>query len=536
MAKTTAKMTRKTTRKSADAKAVKTPKVADALKKSRAKKTAPHIIVGALAGTGKTTTAIGGLNWLRGIQPEYTPSPQQQAVWDALAAEQYKAVCCVAFNKSIATELQSRVPEGVDAMTMHSMGMKAVREQFGRIQVSSWRVTDIISEITETDVRELRKFNNDMLKGTERLVGLCKLSLIDETDTDLENILDGLCSHYDVELNGSRDEVYELVPKVLARCKEVDKDKRIDFNDMIWLPVVLSLPVKRYDLLIVDEAQDLNKCQQALAYKAGSRLMFVGDVNQAIYGFAGADAESMNRLEAELGATDRGVTVLPLTVTRRCSKAVVADAQAYVPTFEAHESNLTGSVSEVSEDRYVDLVQDGDMIVCRVNAPLVSQCFRFIADGRKANIQGRDIGQGLVRLIKKQKCADDDMGGLMDKLSTWYFQECLKEAAKKNPSDARLIALEDRYKCLTVFCDNATTVSGVITKIEDVFSDDKGEGIRLSSIHKAKGLESDRVFFFRTKDAPCPHPMAKQAWAKEQERNLCYVAITRAIESLYYVK
>jgi len=60
-------------------------------------------------------------------------------------------------------------------------------------------------------------------------------------------------------------------------------------------------------------------------------------------------------------------------------------------------------------------------------------------------------------------------------------------------------------------------------------------GIKLSSIHKAKGLEAHRVFFLRPKGGECPHPMAKTGWQRGQEQNLLYVAITRAIEELVYV-
>ena len=76
---------------------------------------------------------------------------------------------------------------------------------------------------------------------------------------DRDEKLDKLCSHYEIDLNGNRSRVYDLVPQVLDLCKDVDHDGRIDFDDMIWLPVVRNLPVFRYDLLLVDECQDLNR-------------------------------------------------------------------------------------------------------------------------------------------------------------------------------------------------------------------------------------------------------------------------------------
>lgn len=493
----------------------------------------PHLVIEARAGTGKTTTLVEGLKVLRGQTPSIEPSPQQQAVWDALRRSPSNSTACfVAFNKSIATELQRRVPTGVDAMTLHSLGFKAVQKSFGRIPVDSYRVQNIVSEILQQDIREIRRYNGEMLRAVESLVGLCKSNLIDLSDSD--NRLDDLASYYEVDLNGSRSKIFDLVPQILEKCQQPDVDRCIDFNDMIWLPVVLKLPVSKYDLLLVDEAQDLNRCQQTLALSAGRRLVFCGDPKQAIYGFAGADCKSMSRLTADLQAE-----VLPLNVTRRCGKVVVKEANKIVPDFAAFETNPEGLVSrakyksETSDPTYHSSVQDGDMVLCRCNAPLVSQCFKFIKAGRKATIQGRDIGQGLISTIRKFRV--DTVPDLIHKLSDWYHQEIEKENRKRNPSESRLISIQDKRDCIEALTEGSTTVNEVVAKIESLFSDEAGDGIKFSSIHRAKGLEARRVFLLLPKEAPCPHPMAKSMWAREQEMNLLYVAITRAIDELVYV-
>lgn len=550
---------------------------------------APHLVVEARAGTGKTTTLVEGLKHVTcsgdprtAVRPSIEPSPQQAAIWEAMKLSKGKAqsICFVAFNKSIATELQNRVPPGCDAMTMHSMGFKAVMQQFGRVQVNSYRVQDIVSELLETDIRELRRSKPVVLKATEQLVGLCKMNLVAQsldTSSSVEQFrragerwrcggkwsleLTDLAAHYDVDLDSYQVAVFDLVPRVLERCKDVDRDNYIDFNDMIWLPVALDLPVHRYDLLLVDEAQDLNRCQQQLALKAGRRLILCGDPKQAIYGFAGADARSMPRMTELLSMTNRGCVTLPLTVTRRCGKAIVEEARKIVPDFEAHESCGKGKISRMvlkgehiespggpkfdyQTVPYAEAVKSGDMILCRVNAPLVSECFRFLRAGRKANIQGRDVGQGLIstiqKLMKNYHPVPTPYTGqiptLLSRLSDWLYKEQRKESAKRNPSDAKLIALEDRYDCLVCFTEGADAIDAVVKKIEAVFTDDKGgDGIKLSSIHKAKGLEAKRVFLLQPEGAQIPHPMAKSPWQREQETNILYVAVTRAIEELVYV-
>jgi superfamily I DNA/RNA helicase len=186
----------------------------------------------------------------------------------------------------------------------------------------------------------------------------------------------------------------------------------------------------------------------------------------------------------------------------------------------------------------------------------------MLKDGRKADIQGRSVATGLISTTKK--CAEATglvnevvkqeivngrskttkvkdyskvpVAELIFQLSQWVEQEREKELAKKMPSDNRIITLQDRFDCIVAFTEGKQWVREVIAKIDEVFTDNKhSPGIKFSSIHKAKGLEAKRIFLLEPEGATVPHPMAKAAWQKEQEWNLRYVAITRAIEELVYV-
>ena len=552
----------------------------------------PHVIVEARAGTGKTFSLVVGIVWkFRKLVPglwdllienlgfEPTPSTQQLAIWEAMELGTSRTIKFVAFNKSIVSEFEHKWGWVIHALatvgitlefsTMHSMGFKTVTKALGRMEPNQYVVQDIIAELLGRDLRELRRDEKmvTVLKAAEHLTSLCKVNLIGFGEP--EKFSDGLsgnwwdeqlaelCERYDVDLNGSRRQVFDLVPHVLERCKE--PKGKITFDDMIWLPVVLNLPVFRYDLLLIDEAQDLNRCQQALAKKAGKRLILCGDPKQAIYQFAGADSESMERMRTELSdrtpiestvcILQRGCVTLPLTVTRRCGKKIVAEARKYVPDFSAHESNPEGEIKHARypiykdslgvrkerpwEETYGPLVGDGDMVLCRTNAPIVNQCFRFLRMGRKANIQGRDVGQGLIGLVKKSKA--DTVVQLIAWLDNWLHAEGEKERAKRNPSETRLTGFQDRHDCILCFTEGQTTAEGVIAKIEGVFTDDKDKpGVRFSSIHRAKGLESRKVFILYPPDSG-PRRDKMQPWEIQSEENLCYVACTRAIETLVFV-
>lgn len=521
---------------------------------------ARHIMVEARAGCGKSTTLIEGLHYVMGGESKMTPSPQQAMVWDEMkkSAGIAKTVAFCAFNKSIAEELKSRVPAGVEALTMHSLGFRAVRRAFPRVDAGErgrWRVMDYTCELLGTDSRVVRKDAKLSLitRAVETLVGFCKMNLTEMTDDALNDLVD----YYDIDVEGCKDKVFEIVPKVVEMCKDVGRDNRIDFNDMVWLPVALDLPMQKYDMLLVDESHDLSRVQQELALKSGKRLVFVGDESQSIYAFAGADSQSLPNLRKRLEGTERGLVRIPLNVTRRCGRKIVDEAKKIVPDFAAHETCPEGFVGQAQypirktpegfenvpwEKTYGPMVKAGDMVLCRTNAPLVSQCFKFLKLGIKANIQGRDVGQGLVTLVKKL-CGKEYDGGdkvlkindFLVKLDDWFHSEIDKEQAKKYPSDTRMLGLQDRMDCLVCFADGAATTRELMQKIDFIFTDDKkAPGIKFSSVHRCKGLESKRVFILQP---PNSYQSKKaQAWECTQEDNLRYVAITRAIEELYFVR
>jgi len=97
----------------------------------------------------------------------------------------------------------------------------------------------------------------------------------------------------------------------------------------------------------------------------------------------------------------------------------------------------------------------------------------------------------------------------------------------------KVVSLEENIGVIEFLFDRlGGDVRRVIKFLQETFSDDHAD-ISLSTIHKAKGLENDRVFFLRPD--LIPSRFAVNPWQKEQEENLRYVAITRAKKELVYV-
>jgi len=486
------------------------------------RKSDKHLLISARAGTGKTFTIVEGLKKV----------PKERSI-----------LFC-AFNKSIAKELSSKVPHGVQCRTLHSLGFKIIRDNYEGVGSPQQDKTyDILDQVVGPNFgkRDRWAWKAGERPAIAQMVSLFKntgLLLPSKWTPDkavpaaLEQSMDDLSEYHSVTWTRSKDMLWEIVCQIVYASLYLDDWNIIDFDDMIYWPYALGLSSDRHDLLCVDEYQDLNECQQNLVQKCGDRLVVVGDTRQSIYAFRGADAEAIPRATKTLKASSRGLDILPLTVCRRCPKTVIAMAQILVPDIEPMADAPRGGVNVIDYATAVKIAKPGDMFLCRCNAPLVDTIYRFFGDGRRAFMQGRDIGEGLIKLVERLSSS----GKILDletNLTAWQTQEQERLQARKAPA-SRVIALNDKCDCLRVIMEPCKDVPVLKTKLELLFADDNPEhSIRLSSVHRAKGLEANRVFLL----APelIPHPLADKPWERAQEMNIGYVAVTRAIETFYFV-
>ncbi len=446
-----------------------------------------NVQVDALAGTGKTSTIVEGFH--------YVPKGKRSLM--------------VAFNKSIQTELASRAVEGVDVLTLHSLGLRAVKATFGqKIVVDNYKLDGYV-KAEKGDERETYEVRESLKKA----VSLAK-GYLAETDSEIDEVME----KHEIDCGDEpRGTFIATVIKLLAACK--NDTVRVDFDDMVWFPIVHNCNLTKYDFVFVDESQDLNKNQIELALRSKSatgRVISVGDEHQAIYGFRGADSNAIQNIVDRMESKR-----LPLSVTYRCARAIVAEAQAWVPEIMAAANAKEGKVGNLPASKLVESVKPGDFILSRVNAPLIGYCFELIKAGIPANIQGREVGKGLSLLIKKSKCSD--VSSFLLWLQTWREFECMRLSALNKSVDL----VNDKADCLEALCEGHSTLAEVNAAIEHIFTDgDNKTRVIWSSTHKAKGLERERVYLLRDTYRP--------AKGKE-EQNLLYVGITRAISELYYV-
>lgn len=469
----------------------------DVLEKFR--KTRDNLVINAVAGSGKTTTILMLLTLVRG-----------------------KSIF-LAFNSSIVEELSKRINNKMASVsTLHSLGLKSIMGRYGKVKLSKSKTYRFIKKASKKWDIEAKKIDAHFYT-VDKLVDLYRLTLCGG-ELELANTANKLGVNFTKLHIKHALEVMSLLHEYNTNPKEVD------FTDMIYIPAVnheCSMP--KTNTLFIDEAQDLNRAQHAMVdriIKQGARFVAVGDPAQSIYNFAGSDSKSFN-----IFVNKPRTVVLPLPICYRCPGRVIDHANKVYNVLIPAENAIDGEV------RVGDIWESApeDMIICRNLSPLLNAYFELIADHRKCFIKGKDIGENLVRMISPFKGGDMDVlkngmqSQLHDKIN--HLLKIGMSMPTKHPSYQSLL---ERVQWIKIISANYSNVSEMISGLNTIFKDDSEKSIILSTIHKAKGLEANRVFFLDR--GLIPSKFAESEDQLIQEDNLLYVAITRAKQSLIYCK
>lgn len=468
-------------------------------------------VVIAVAGSGKTTTIIKALPLI----------PRAQSIR------------LFAFNNAIATELKTRIQqEGAmhaQASTFHSVGFRAVCQHLGlrHIETQSRK----LSQLFRLHMRShLRAYEAPICK----LVSLAKGTGIGALFPDNVDSWKELIRHHEIDVEIDDGIGIQLARQLLELSNKAAQDEYlIDFDDHLYLPCLWELELPKHDWVIVDEAQDTNAIRRAFiakSMKENGRLLAVGDPCQAIYGFTGASVDAIELIKNDWDAIE-----LPLSVSYRCPRQAVRLAKTLVPYIEPADGAIEGKVSR----RSVSAIFDGefgqeDAVLCRTNAPLVGLAYECIGRGIPCRILGRDIGKGLVTLVERLN--PQNLDDLEDRLVEYEHREVAKFIARDEHGKAANVT--DRVQCLFTIIENLPeeqrTVQGLIQALDTLFGDEIGARLTLSTVHKAKGKEWRSVAILEP--GLMPAGWARSAWQQQQERNLQYVAWTRARETLVFLE
>jgi hypothetical protein len=499
---------------------------------------AGHILVRASAGAGKSTAIVGAVAHL--------PAKSKIAV--------------VAFNNHSVDELSAKLPSSVSCSTAHKFGLSALVRYFGGTvfrpndtkyrDLSRQGVEFLIKEMaSKVDRRSLSSEIDFFLFGHESkdkagckalrraaadyMESVIHFGMASLSDWTLESLL-AMDEHFVIEkdfCSGLTEELLKFVPRIVERGrKEALEKQNISLDELLYLPVTLGLRFPAYDFVFMDECQDGSKVMHALVGMMGAsgRVCFVGDEDQAVQGFAGSDAYSIDRLIEEFHPKQ-----LPLSICYRCPSSHLDLARRFVPTIQNRSNAPIGQIETVHPDSVVSMVKQGDLLICRFTAPLVSYCLSLIAAGKKAMVRGRDIGSQLAAMVESVDCKFPDgfEVAIADKILPRLT--ALKEAEK----DSEAQSLEDRYgavmTCFDSFGRECQSKAQFVERIQGLFCDDGDRPpVVLATIHRSKGDEADRVFILGSNFLPYTHRSVHE-WQAKQEKNLTYVALTRSKSDLF---
>lgn len=454
-----------------------------------------------------------------------------------------KKVLIVCFNTHIADHLKKELKEQnveADVMTYHSLGYKILLAK-KLIDKKNCFKDDKYRSYVINNINQLNP-EYEQLNSVEK--NFYKKNLLKLIDYSRYNLMQSVkeinkvARKYGVNCVSNECEATNKVLK--WGCNNTNE---VDYQDMLWLPYELgikaNIPWLQYDFIFVDEAQDSSLAQQNLidiCSKRNTRFVAVGDSLQCINSWAGSDEEAFFKFNKK-----DNVKQFTLNTSYRCAKKIAELARTIVPDFNtpdwADEGEIKYTVS-------LDEIQPGDMVLCRLTSPLVDLHLQLISAKRSSKIKGLELGEDLKTLLNSFSIDDvNEIRCELEKnlINKWMNlaeenEISLKDAACEND----IMILYDTLLTLNIISKGLLTKREVIERIDEVIGNNNDNddiedntNIHLTTIHKAKGLENNRVFILCP--SLMPSRLAHRDWEIKAEQNLIYVAYTRAKKSLNFI-
>ena len=541
-------------------------------------------------------------------------------------------ILAITFTNKAAGEMKERISKLVgfsskfmQISTFHSFGLKIVKENY---EYLGYDKNFVIFDADDT-LTIIKKILKDKNLDPEKFNPRAIRSQISKLKNDL---IDSK-KYSSFSLTEFEKVVLEVYKKYES---ELIKNNSLDFDDLLILPIklfekrkdLLLMYQERYKYILIDEYQDTNEAQYKLTKLLASKyknICCVGDADQAIYGFRGANYKNILNFESDY----KNALVIKLEENYRSSKTILDAANSVIKNNKNRKSkNLYSNLgigdkityyranSGLDEVKYVvnkikelkdNLVSLSDIVVLyRTNAQsrvfedglmkagipykivgglnfysrmeiknllaylrLICNSNDNVSLERIINVPRRGIGTKTIsNLYDKSylfnvslydaidsgkelvfKNMIEELKSIKDTMSLVEFIDLVLDKSglrkelvdeKTLEADIRLENLEEFKSVAKSFEDEMGVVSlddfllnvSLITDNNDLKEDNNA--VSLMTIHAVKGLEFDYVFVVGLEEGLFPHQNSMFSEEElEEERRLCYVAITRCKKKLY---
>ena len=375
------------------------------------------------------------------------------------------------------------------------------------------------------------------------------------------------------------------VAQVLAAYEEAKTERGvIDFEDVLLLMVGILLDREdiadqvrgQYKHFVVDEYQDVSPLQQRLLdLWLGRRrqLCVVGDVSQTIYSFTGATPAFLTgfttryegartvRLSRDYRSTPQVVSLANrvLSRSRRGGGALVLPAGAVelvaqrpsgpAVRFESYDDDVAeaaGVVEHVGRLRSAGVPLSGIAVLYRTNSQseaieqaLSDAGIGYLVRGGERFFERDEIKRAVVMLRAAARTERAELTGDVGADTRMVLG---REGWSERPPAPRG-AVRERWDSLNAIVELAdelgakrgADLDGLVAELGERAAAQNAptvEGVTLSSLHAAKGLEWDAVLLVGASEGLLPISLAEGPAAIEEERRLLYVGVTRAREHL----
>ncbi|MFL5784171.1 MAG: ATP-dependent helicase [Bacteriovoracaceae bacterium] len=225
-----------------------------------------------------------------------------------------KQILGISFTNKAASEMKERVShlvearhrKGVTLSTFHSLGIRILREDIHHLGYNNlFTIYDQADQMSI--VREALK-NYRSNKNYDRSIIMSKIGLLKNNGISVEEFPKSKFYDSESDYDGATEYVYHYYQDKLQFCNA------LDFDDILFLVVKLFLKFpdvakkysERFKYVMVDEYQDTNTLQFGLIQALTSthqNICVVGDDDQAIYGFRGADISNILNFEKQFANT-----------------------------------------------------------------------------------------------------------------------------------------------------------------------------------------------------------------------------------------
>lgn len=524
-----------------------------------------NMLVNALAGSGKSTTAC------------------------MLSEHSKTSDLYIAFNASVVEEFKKKIKNPkTKVMTMHSLAYSIMLynvEQeskdsgekpkgFGSqrskrtVSLDNFKPHKILDEeITKRYGRYIEFAKRVFLKDNYvNLYNLCRLTLTDmSSNKDVSRLIDDhvLFLYYGDEGYSAPD-----ISEITSTLKILDTKSRqqfeaqgvIDFTDMLWI-TFNKLKYDNWEVpywalytnIYCDEVQDFSNIQLnflKFIKRTKGRYVFIGDFHQAIYNFAGANAQAFNQIPKMFAP----VETFDLPICYRCAKSHLSrvNREYGIPILPCDDAPL-GFVKTIDKNKISEYAKAGDMVISRKNKWIAEVVLDLARNGTPIFIEDKDMVAAIKRQILSSKCTSvGTLEKFLQKVISNYNKklfeivsknvseggheeehlEAVAETNSKIDNTSFLLEILEGYLENHASSDSISKFSNFIDKLLNTTP--SPNCVRLCSIHKAKGLEATNVFVLN--EAKINYDFRNSKEQNIQEKNLSYIATTRAKKGLYLVK